>query len=407
MVHGYVVSVTYVSAIASEVMLADDAALANIEEALEVAERSSDDIALGLARLTMAFALLYRDSPAERQRGASMLAQVREMILAKRFYATELQNVEVWAARERAAGGDRDGALPVIRKAVDTLFDTGQWGYLIAATGVLVDTLLARGAEGDLEEADRAVERLTSGPADEGPMLRDIWLLRLRALLARARGEEVIYRDLAQRYRALATSLGFEGHLAVAEAMTSSADESVAPPRRSAMPLTGDGVRRGRIRRTMPLAAFTARAAGGRIVAGLREKSGDAGAVARFHERTAEQYSQLLGHSKGVLMKVGQIFSMLDANSVGSVFSPYQVALARLQADAPPMDPDLAKDVVREIWAGRPRRSSLGSLTNRWRRHPSGRFIVRSCTTAARWRSRSNTPGRQKQSATIWPTTHC
>jgi hypothetical protein len=55
----------------------------------------------------------------------------------------------------------------------------------------------------------------------------------------------------------------------------------------------------GRIRRTMPLAGFTARAAGGRLVAGLREKAGDDGAVERSHERTAERYAELLGHSKG------------------------------------------------------------------------------------------------------------
>ncbi len=51
MVHGYVVSVTY-SSIPAGVLLADDEALANIDEALQVAERSSDDLALGLARLT-------------------------------------------------------------------------------------------------------------------------------------------------------------------------------------------------------------------------------------------------------------------------------------------------------------------------------------------------------------------
>ena len=79
-----------------------------------------------------------------------------------------------------------------------------------------------------------------------------------------------------------------------------------------------DPVPQGRIRRTMPLAGFTARAAGGRLVAGLREKTGDAGAVARFHERTAERYAELLGHSKGVLMKAGQIFSMVDASSIGN-----------------------------------------------------------------------------------------
>ena len=83
MVHGYVVSVTYASAIAMGVMQADDAALANIDAALQVAERSTDDIALGLARLTMGIALAHRDSPGDRQRGASVLAQVREMCLAE------------------------------------------------------------------------------------------------------------------------------------------------------------------------------------------------------------------------------------------------------------------------------------------------------------------------------------
>ena len=95
-------------------------------------------------------------------------------------------------------------------------------------------------------------------------------------------------------------------------------------------------VPRGRIRRTMPVAGFTARAAGGRMVAALREKAGNIGAVERFHERTAEQYAELLGHSKGVLMKAGQLVSMVDANAIGAgELSPYQRALTRLQADAP------------------------------------------------------------------------
>ncbi len=109
----------------------------------------------------------------------------------------------------------------------------------------------------------------------------------------------------------------------------------------------GRPVPRGRIRRTMPLAGFTARAAGGRVVAGLRERAGDVGAVERFHERTAEGYAELLGHSRGVLMKAGQILSMVDAGSMGTGgFDPYQRALARLQADAPPMHPDLVHHVL-------------------------------------------------------------
>jgi predicted unusual protein kinase regulating ubiquinone biosynthesis (AarF/ABC1/UbiB family) len=106
-------------------------------------------------------------------------------------------------------------------------------------------------------------------------------------------------------------------------------------------------VPRGRIRRTMPLAAFTARAAGGRLVAGLREKAGNDGAVEQFHARTAERYTELLGHSKGVLMKAGQILSMVDARALGTGgFWPYQKAMNRLQADAPPMHPALVREVL-------------------------------------------------------------
>ena len=41
----------------------------------------------------------------------------------------------------------------------------------------------------------------------------------LRALLARAQGDEEAYRDYRDRYRAMATELGFEGHMLWAEAM--------------------------------------------------------------------------------------------------------------------------------------------------------------------------------------------
>lgn len=113
-------------------------------------------------------------------------------------------------------------------------------------------------------------------------------------------------------------------------------------------------VPRGRIRRTMPIAGFTARAAGERLVAGLRQRAGDQGAVERFHERTAHRYTELLGHSKGALMKVGQAFSMVDFAALGNGgMVPYQKALSRLQADAPPMAAGLAREVV-EAELGRP-----------------------------------------------------
>jgi hypothetical protein len=82
-----------------------------------------------------------------------------------------------------------------------------------------VQTLLERGAEDDLTEAQEAIDRLANLPADEGSAVLEITLLRLRALLARARGDDVAYRDLAERYRTMAADLGFEGHMAMAEAM--------------------------------------------------------------------------------------------------------------------------------------------------------------------------------------------
>ena len=82
-----------------------------------------------------------------------------------------------------------------------------------------METLLDRGADGDVVEAEAAIERLAAAPTDEGLVGRDILLLRLRALLARTRGEEVTYRDFRDHYREMATSLGFEGHMKWAEAM--------------------------------------------------------------------------------------------------------------------------------------------------------------------------------------------
>jgi hypothetical protein len=57
-------------------------------------------------------------------------------------------------------------------------------------------------------------------PLDNEYVARDILLLRLYALLARARGaDEDVYHDLVSRYRAMAESFGFEGHIALARAM--------------------------------------------------------------------------------------------------------------------------------------------------------------------------------------------
>jgi hypothetical protein len=125
----------------------------------------------------------------------------------------------LWAARETARRGDPDAAIAVMRKAVDELYQAGRLGWGVWGIGILVETLLERGAEDDLAEAQEAIDRLANLPADEGLAVREITLLRLRALLSRARGDDVAYRDLADRYRTMAESLGYEGHIDWAQAM--------------------------------------------------------------------------------------------------------------------------------------------------------------------------------------------
>jgi hypothetical protein len=216
-----VATYVYFVGISCGVLSPDDRAVREIEDALRIAERSSDDVALAWSRLALGVALVHRHTAAERDRGQTLLAEVGDVFLRRGYLLCDLPLVEVYVARERARRGDRDDAIPLMRAAVDHLFREGRllvWG--VPATGLLVETLLDRGAEGDVAEAEATVERLAAAPADEGLVIREIWLLRLQALLARAHGEAATYAHSRDRYREMATSLGFEGHMQWAEAMT-------------------------------------------------------------------------------------------------------------------------------------------------------------------------------------------
>jgi hypothetical protein len=215
-----VVTWTYSWAIHFEVLRADDSAVRASEEAVQTAQRTSDDIALAVAKYGLGIALLSRDAATDRHRGLELMGQYRDIALRRQAGLQVLPVIELWAARERARRGERDAAIAVMRKAVDELHQAGRLFHGIWGTSVLVETLLERGAEGDLAEAQEAIGGLAHLRADQDSAMREITLLRLRAMLARARGDEAAYRDLVGRYRAIAESLGFEGHIAWAETMT-------------------------------------------------------------------------------------------------------------------------------------------------------------------------------------------
>jgi class 3 adenylate cyclase len=215
-----VIDFLYGLGICGGVLLADDAALELMDEALQIAERSGDDFALATARMALGLTLMHRDSPTDRERALTVLTQLRDMCLHEHFSLSEVSIIEAYTAWEQGRRGDLDGAITAGRAAVDALFRAGQLGWCSMATGVFVETLLARGGEADLQEAQTAIERLATAPLDDGLALREIWSLRLRALLAGARGDEVAHRNFLQQYRAMATSLGWLGHMAMADSWT-------------------------------------------------------------------------------------------------------------------------------------------------------------------------------------------
>jgi class 3 adenylate cyclase len=208
---------TYSLEIGYGVLRADECAVRAIEEAVQIAERTSNDHALILAEYALGVVLLYRDAPADRHRGLELMVPAQDMWRERAPFLVPV--TELLASRERARRGNRDAAIPVIRKAVDEIHQAGRLGFGVMATGLLAETLLERGAEGDLVEAQEAIERLANLRADHGSAMLEITLLRLRALLSRAHGDDVAYRDLVSRYREMAESLGYEGHIDWANAM--------------------------------------------------------------------------------------------------------------------------------------------------------------------------------------------
>jgi hypothetical protein len=111
-------------------LVPDDSVVREIEDAL-VAERSGDDLALAVTRMTLGVALVHRHTAAERDRGQKLLAEVSEVFLRRGHNLADLPIVNVYLARERARRGDRDEAIPLIGAAVDHLVREGQllgWG---------------------------------------------------------------------------------------------------------------------------------------------------------------------------------------------------------------------------------------------------------------------------------------
>ena len=208
----------YTLALLNGSRLPDAAALRDTADALAIAERFGDDPALFMALEARGIVLVHQDGPS-REHGFDLLAQVREAGLQKRISLIVVPVVDLQIAKDRLRTGDLDGAIELSQTVIDDLFSRGEMIYRGPPTSVLVEALLRRNADGDVAHAQAAIDRLAAVPTEPGFVLHELPLLRLRALLACAHGDDTGYRDYRDRYRAMATSLGFEGHMKWAEAM--------------------------------------------------------------------------------------------------------------------------------------------------------------------------------------------
>ena len=208
----------YVIAADSGALVPDTTALAETAEALEAAEKGGDDFSLDAVRLSRGM-VLVNSHASHRAAGLALMNQYRDACV-RHGYATDVVRwVNVENAKEKARVGDLDGAIELARPAVDFLYASGDMMSRGSAVTALVELLLRRGGVPDLARAEAEIDRLAAVPTDPGFVLHELPLLRLRALLAQANGDEAAYRDHRDRYRAMATDLGFEGHMAIGAAM--------------------------------------------------------------------------------------------------------------------------------------------------------------------------------------------
>jgi adenylate cyclase len=198
------------------ILQCDAVLLTETAETLELAERSGAETMLCCARGARGLALVYRESP-QCDEGLGLLSQVREVTVRERFSLPVLPYIDVEFARFKARSGELDEAIEIVRPYARRERD--EIGVYGLAVWVLVESLLRRGGAAALAEAERAAADLESFAALTRFVVLDVLVLRLRALLARAHGDESLYRETVDRYLAVSQSHGYEGHLAMAATM--------------------------------------------------------------------------------------------------------------------------------------------------------------------------------------------
>ncbi|MFN8033556.1 MAG: adenylate/guanylate cyclase domain-containing protein [Mycobacterium sp.] len=194
----------------------DENALTETAEMYEQADHRADGSALEAARFLYGF-ILNRAGGPDRRRGLDILAAASDSTWS--HYLTWFRQIaDIELAREAARAGELDPAITTLTAVLERDV-VGESVLRSATVEALVEALLQRGAAADVDAAQAAIEGLAAMPTEPGFKLFEIPLLRLRALLASARGDAAGYRHHRDRYRTAAAAADFQGHIALAEAM--------------------------------------------------------------------------------------------------------------------------------------------------------------------------------------------
>ncbi|KRE28509.1 hypothetical protein ASG82_07300 [Mycobacterium sp. Soil538] len=209
---------TYVSTVMFKYLLGvpigavavNEAALGDTAEALQIAQRCSEDFALYSAQLARGI-VLVAGGGADRSTGLALLDEARTAASNDEFIASVVAVVDVQVAVDQARSGDLDAAVETAQRALSTVGVGGAALHLGTATAVLVESLVRRGGEADLRRAHAALDRLEARSVDPGFALHELASLRMRGVLARAEHDEDAYRSYIRRYQAFRHTLQFDG----------------------------------------------------------------------------------------------------------------------------------------------------------------------------------------------------
>ncbi|WNG95074.1 adenylate/guanylate cyclase domain-containing protein [Mycobacterium sp. ITM-2016-00318] len=196
----------------------DDEALRETTEALDIARHGADDFTLVNAEFAHGLVLVRRDDT-DRDKGFELLAKAARLGREHRYTIIAAWCADLDVAAEKIRLGDLDSAVQLAHDVLEEELNCGEHINIGWATTVLVEALLHRGHDEDVDTAAAAVDRLASMPVEGGFVYHELPLMRLTALLAKARGEDEKFRLLWDRYRARAVETELQGHIALARAM--------------------------------------------------------------------------------------------------------------------------------------------------------------------------------------------